>query len=163
MYDIVFETGAVLLLALAGLIYALLPTRRRVVLHGRFVGMAFDAGPLSLSNRTSTAFIRGDGLFDMQVRPGDSVTWSICRHEVVFATMRVDVDAARGQGPNSTSSLDMGEVDLNPLRTGGEHCRILQLDGATVILSAAGPRIPARGHQLLDRAPYWFTEQRMSQ
>lgn len=163
VYDTAFEAGALVLLALAALVYVLLPARRHLVLRGRFVGTAWDVGELSISNRESTIRIKDDGEFGMLVRPGDSVTWSIRRQETHLATMRVDVDAAGGQGPTFTRSMDLGDVDLAPLRAGGEHCRILQLKGATVILRAVGPRIPAREHQLLDRVPYWLTEQPMPQ
>lgn len=163
VYDIVFEAGALLLLALAALVYVLLPGGRRLVLRGRFVGAGWDAGELSISNRESTIRIRDNGEFGMLVRPGDSVTWSIRRQETHLGTMRVDVDAAGGQGPTVTRSMDLGDVNLDTLCTGGEHCQILQLEGATVIIRAVGPRIPAREHQLLDRVPYWLTEHPLSQ
>jgi len=159
VYDIVLDIGALLLLAVAALVHILMSTRRRLVLHGSFVGMDCDAQELSISDREGTVNIKEDGVFCVHMRPGVSTTWNIRSQETNLATMRVDVDPASAQRVTVTRWMDLGELNLDRFRTGGEHCRIIHLEGVTVILRAAGPRIPTTEHQLLHRAPYWLKEQ----
>ncbi|HPF91127.1 MAG TPA: hypothetical protein PLL57_10745 [Flavobacteriales bacterium] len=162
MYDIVLDTGALLLLAVAALVYVLLSERRRLVLRGRFVGLCCDAQGLYMSNREGTLCIKEDGVFCVHMRPGDSITWSIRSQETHYATMRVDVDSTIAQNATFPRWMDLGEVNLDRLHTGGEHCRILHLEGATVILRTVGTRLPSGEHQMLDRAPYWLREHPLS-
>lgn len=157
MYELQLEEGGLLLLlAVTGVIYALLPAKRGLRIQGHFVATRWRRESLTVVGRRNAINIEADGAFRMLVQPADSLTLGFHWNGESCVRIRVETERGNAAGAAKTRFIDLGNIDLDQLVSEGSSCRVDCSDVGIVILSSAGRRIPPLEHQLFDRTPHWI-------
>ena len=159
MYELQLEEGGLLLLlAVTGVIYALLPAQRGLRLQGRFVASQWQRESLTVVGRKNAINIEADGSFRMLVQSGDTMDLSFHWNGKPCARSRLE--SGRGAAADSAKVrfMDLGNIDLDEMVVEGTSCRVYSCDVDWVILSSASRRFPPLEHQLFDRTHHWIGE-----
>lgn len=160
VYELQLEEGGVLLLlAVACVIYTLLPAQRGLRLQGRFVASRWQRESLTVVGRKNAINTEADGSFRMLVRSGDTMDLGFLWNGKPCA--RIRLESGRGATADSAKVrfMDLGNIDLDEMVAEGTSCRVYCCDEDLVILSAASRRVPPLEHQLFDRTQYWLNEE----
>lgn len=159
VYELQLEEGGLLLfLAVACVIYTLLPAQRGLRIHGRFVAAGWQRKSLIVVGRKNAIDIEPDGTFRMLVHTGDSMYLGFHWNGELRARVRVEAGRGTAAGPARARFIDLGNIDLDQFVAEGSSGRVYCSEEDLVLLSSASRRVPPLEHQLFDRTPHWIEE-----